>query len=297
MQLIGECLVSHCELTPTDIIWALEYNFSTLSAEQLATVVVHLCKSTDIGKFSLCYNFTVDSALIHRKSDQWAFLLNIDHPDAFPEFYKQLDQFSAEQRKILQSTHLLEYNAAYQLITSIDKVEFPLRQYLIRKCPTVKAIEIDSTDIDTPELSKAVEVMSSPFSEGGVTVDGKKNVTMFKQCYDKVCMMENIDIHLRAEPSDDIIQVPDVDYISAGDGVYRFAVVYCMKILTLIEALTLRQVEISQNNTRYITAINPGTNRPFDLTIYNMLRRRMDTEIKLYTYFAQKCAISLSSEV
>lgn len=295
MQLIGECLVTHCELTPADIIWALEYDFTTLSNEQLATIVVHICKTTDIGKFSLCFNFTIDVTLIKRDKTQWASLLNIDHKDAFPEFYNQLSEFTVGERKTLESTHTLEYNAAYQLVTSMHKVDFPLRQYLIRKCPTIKdkvKIKIlDGNDVNTTELSKAVEMMSSPFSQGGVTVDGKKNVTIYKQCYDKVCLMEKININLRAELEDDILIVPDVKYISAGESEFRMTFVHCMKVLTLVKSLSLDKITVIDElaGRKYTTAINPGSGKPFNIAIYEMLRKRMATEIKLYSYFANSC--------
>lgn len=296
MQLIGECLVTHCELSPADIIWGLIYDFSKLTNEQLAIIVVHLCKTNDIGKFSLCFNFTVDHALINRNRDIWASLLNINHENAFPEYYEQKDKFTKNEQNTLEHTHTLEYNSAYQLIASINKVEFPLKQYLIHKCPVIKdnlkLKIVDGNNFNTSGLSKSVEVMSSPFGDGGITIDGKKNVTMYKNCYDNVCLMQNIDINLRAESQNDTLMVPDVKYINTGEGSSRMTIVNCMKVITLVRALTIDRVSFSNGNDEYITAINPGTNEPFDVDVYKMLTKRMSTEIKLYTYFVEQCVKS-----
>ena len=62
-QLLGECLTTHKDLKPVDVNFALEADCSGLSDEQLAVLTVHLCKTTDIGKFSLTYNFDVDVAM------------------------------------------------------------------------------------------------------------------------------------------------------------------------------------------------------------------------------------------
>jgi hypothetical protein len=142
-----------------------------------------------------------------------------------------------------------------------------------------------------------VETISSPFSEGGVTIDGKRNVTMYKQCYDKVCIMDNTEVTMRSDPEDDIIRVPDVQYINIGGSTYRMAFTYCIDIMILVEYLTQHKVKVTDKNAghSYETAINPVSGKPFDISIYEMLKRRMSTEIKLYKYYIDHQIMAQSS--
>lgn len=278
-QLIGECLSTHRQLKPEDIIWALDYNFTVISAEQFAIVVVHLCKSTDIGRFSMCYNHTVDISIISRNKRNWAGLLSIDHKDAFPEYYDQTRNFNEHERNIVLDRHTTEYNVAYQLISSMEEVDFPLRQYLIHRCPSSKCKD---------GCPSEWEIVSSSFSNGGVTSDAIHSDTMYKQCYDKVCIMkkESTVTH----PVDDVIMIPDINYMEINDTRYRMAFGYCLSIITLLQQLVLHNVSVLDKSVgrSYETAINPVTGEPFDIAVYEMLKKRLSVEIKLYQYYVNR---------
>jgi len=299
MQLLGECLVSHCELRADDIIWAINYDqdnnydLMSLSNERLAILTVHLCKSTDIGKYSLCFNFSVDRAIIRRDYRQFNSLLHIDFDDIFPELHNQKESFNDEEIKTLNEVYTLEYNAAYHLVVEMNELDLPLRQYLIHKCPVIESKEKLSLENTTQPSSNTVKSRSSPFSKGGVTIDGRRNVTTYKICYDKVCLMEEVNINMTTD-LDDTVQVPDV-LITGGETQLRTTVVHCMKAFDLVQALVTQQVIIKINNKKYLSAINPATQEPFDPEIYAMLKRRMTTEMKLYTYFIDRYRESVRS--
>jgi hypothetical protein len=274
-QLIGECLSSH-ELSPTDIKWALERDLMMLSDEQLAIISVHLCKDTDIGKFSLCFNFSVDQAIINRDSHTWNQLLHIESKNAFPEFYFEIDKFTKNEQKTIQELYTTEYNAVYKLVKSMNSTQFPLKQYLIRKCPFIK-------------LGSA-EISSSPFSTGGVTAHGRKNVTMYQQCYDEVCMLQKTDIQFLNKENGNVIMVPDIESFETTAGTISMNTMTCVSLIRLLDFLVRTRTEVvDTNGNKMISAYNPATKQFFQPQIYNMLQRRLSIPIKLYEYFINKC--------
>ncbi len=294
-QLIGECLSSHQKLEEADTFFALSYDYRKLSDEQLALITVHLCKDTDIGKFSLCFNHTVDLALLNRDIGRWDALLNVEHEAAFPELYDQLDVFSENERKTISDRHLLEYNAALKLIKSTDEVEFPLRQYLIRPCSVVKETRkikmVRASLADITELSKSAKTVASSFSDSSVLAEGRHKVTVYQHCYNDICLRMKVDISLLSDEVSDVIKVPGLDTISTGKGDFTFTTIQCMKVMTLVRALALPSIEVIGVKTgrRLITVINPASGKPFEPHIYDMLSKRLAAQIKIYRYYLAQC--------
>ena len=258
-QLIGECLTTHNDLNAEDIKFALQFNCNIFSDQQLAIIIVHLCKTTDIGKFSLSYNYDVDTVIRGRNFTRWVRLLQVDHMTAFPEFYDQKHVFTPTEQASIQRTHSREYNAAFQLVKKADKIVPPYSQYLIKPCPVYQ--------------DNSSKVMSSSFHDGVVKLDGKTKVSIYTSCREGVCIAEKThsDINFAALSSGDTdtLMVP----FKGGNEITR---VECFKVLDLT-----RIVSVSP-------AINPATGIPFSSSILQMIRNRLAKEIKLYKYFISK---------
>nr|QBK91144.1 MAG: uncharacterized protein LCPAC202_01180 [Pithovirus LCPAC202] len=258
-QLIGECLTTHNDLNAEDIKFALQFNCDIFSDQQLAIVIVHLCKTTDIGKFSLSYNYDVDIAILSRDFTRWVGLLQVGHMTAFPEFYDQKSVFTPIEQASIQRTHSREYNAAFQLVKTADKMVPPYSQYLIKPCPVYNG---DSS-----------KVISSSFHDGVVKLDGKTKVSIYTTCREGVCIAEktHADINFAALSSGDtdLLRVP-------FRGENETIIVKCFKILNLTRIVSSSP------------AINPTTKKPFEASVLRMIRNRLAKEIKLYKYFLAK---------
>ena len=258
-QLIGECLTTHNDLNAEDIKFALRFNCDIFSDQQLAIIIVHLCKTTDIGKFSLSYNYDVDIAIISRDFTRWVRLLQVDHMTAFPEFYDQKQIFTPIEQASIQRTHAREYNAAFQLVKKADKMIPPYSQYLIKQCPVYQ--------------DGSSKVISSSFHDGVVKPDGKTKVSIYTSCREGVCIAEKThsDINFAALSSGDTdtLMVP-------FEGEHETTRVECFKILDLTQIVSVDP------------AINPTTGIPFNASVLQMIRNRLAKEIKLYKYFVSK---------
>lgn len=276
-QLIGECLTSHEALSPDDIKWALEGGFKSLSDEQISVIVVHMCKDMDIGKFSLCFNVSVDRVILNRDRDTWKSLLRVKSEKAFPEFYAQLGVFTENEKKTIQDMYTTEYNAVYHLVKLKNVAHFPLKRYLIRKCPSFD-----------PE---SAEIVSTPFRKGGIMVHGRDNVTMYQQCYDEVCLNTKTDINFLNPDNEKVIMVPDMETFETTAGKISMNVTTCINLLVLVEALIRTKLEMTgEDGKTYHTALNPSTQRPFQPSVFAMLQRRLGTPIKLYRHYLNACA-------
>nr|QBK90849.1 MAG: uncharacterized protein LCPAC201_01500 [Pithovirus LCPAC201] len=255
-ELIGECLTTHDALNSDDIKFALQLNCDLLSDQQLAIIIVHLCKTTDIGKFSLLYNYNIDMAIKSRDLSWLMRLLQVDDQMAFPELYRQKSVFTIKEQDAIYRTHTREYNAAFQLVKTGDKITPPYSQYLIKSCPVYQK-----------DTSK---VLSSSFHDGVVKSDGRTKVSLYQTCLEGVCIAEktpsNINFTSLSTDDTDMIMVPSRE----SNGLAK---VQCFNIIDLTKAVSTDP------------AVNPTTGKPFDLAVLQMIRNRLAKEIKLYRYF------------
>ncbi len=255
-ELIGECLTTHNDLNPEDIKFALQLNCNNFSDQQLAIIIVHLCKITDIGKFSLLYNYNIDKAIKSRDLSWLMRLLQVDHQMAFPEFYQQRLGFTVKEQTAIHRAHTREYNAAFQLVKTGDKITPPYSQYLIKPCPVYQK---DSS-----------KVLSSSFHDGVVKGDGRTKVSMYQTCLEGVCIAEkthsNINFTSLSSDNSDMVMLP----IKESSGMIK---VQCFNLIDLTKAVSIDP------------AINPTTSLKFDPVVLRMIRKRLAKEIKMYRYF------------
>lgn len=174
-QFIGECLTTHSDLTSEDILYALDYkviDYDQFSDEQIASIAVNLTKTTYMGMYSLTFNYYIDSALKTKNVAEYKRLLAVDYKMAFPEYYEQLDQFTAEQKKSIEETNKMEYNIMYKIIKKLHKSTFPLDNYLVHKC-----VAVDDNN----------EIIPSIYSRGGVKLQSRDNPTLYTNFSQQIC--------------------------------------------------------------------------------------------------------------
>ena len=115
-HMLRQCLSTH-SLTDIDLKWASEtVDLSKHNQEQLATLFLGLSLNTDIGRFSLLYRDSIDTAIKSRNIDYWVKLLQCQYTDTFPEYYHNAGAFTDGERRTIMEMHQREYLYLLQLI-------------------------------------------------------------------------------------------------------------------------------------------------------------------------------------
>lgn len=249
-SIVRECLSSHRDLEEEDLEYAssLGCRFKP-DDDALAMFMLHSCKSTNTGRFSLTYNFELDRAIVERNGQRVIDLASIDVDTAWPEVFDNPYLSEAERETIIR-VHDKELNAVKNVVEQGKTMSPPYTVQFMTKCePTVDRI----TD-----------------KKGGVDTE----TTVYGTCYKGVCIEESrhggvlFDLE-QPEKLQETVMVPE-KAASVEIGIH---LVRCYDFIHLIHGLSL------------VPPVDPTTGQKFSDATEKMLLQRYNKEIKMYQKF------------
>lgn len=251
-RLFREVLGTHSDLTEEDVNNASELICISRSnmvtdvnlQRQLATILLHMNKRTNTGRFSLSFNRELDETIKNKDSAKLCKLTTVDVKNLWPEFYENDSLTEGERKSIfrLYNREALAILNVIENIISMDDIEIygALNNFLISpKALIESSIRVNNRVLDT---------------------------TLYQECYEGVCVFEDRkDLDEIVSRSSDI---PDthfvVDPTTNGDRVF------CFLFMDLIRVI------------HDDPCINPFTGNNFSEKATKLLRDRFMKEIKMY---------------
>lgn len=203
-KIVHDALKTHSKLLEDDIKFGVDtiVNCSKeniLSDEELASIVLHMYKGSNTGRFCLTFNLDIDMHLRSRDKERIKMLTKAPKEAAFPELY-QNDLLTQGEKDTINRMYNKEY---YAILNTIEKSKF----------------------CDTPLLPCHQEKDEYIFQDNS-------NLSIYNQCYKDICIQESMESTPCLSGSCNIPQKTYVADCSSGENK-----AYCFDMIDLIKRL------------------------------------------------------------
>ena len=248
-----ECFSTHKDLFSEDIKYASTIGCNVeLSDKNLSIVLLHICKTTNTGRFSLIYNFNLDKAIINRDSQRIFELIKLPSENikkTWPEVYDNESLLSIEKDTII-NIYNKELNAVINVVSRGKAISPPYNIKFMTSCESLTE------------------------SNGEIMKKYENDTTLYGICYRGVCIQESTDnsVQFNTDEPEKLIETLMVPEKSESMEI-NIHIVRCYDFLHLIHGLSMNP------------PVDPITTNSFSQITEKMLLTRYEKEIKMYKKF------------
>jgi hypothetical protein len=236
LTVITEVLSENDQLLPTQIQSAAkEIANSDITETELANLILHSSTNTYTGRFSLTFKNELYKAIQNQNMETLLKLASLNSSEMWPEV-TQNDQLTLTQKKEINNIYGKELIAIKNVIATGCNLRYPFKQNLMSLCST--------------------NITNVPY------VNGQERLTVYDQCYDRVCIEES-----RLNTNNVTTSFSSVAFVKMSDQLTE-----CFDLIDLLMSLPN----------------NPITQKPFEPRILNPIKLQYDKEILMVNFYKNR---------